>query len=208
MSSNQPSNTRAIIGLVLAILAIIFSFIPCIGSIAFIPGVIGLILGGISLMKAKDDGHPQGLSITVLVISILACAISAYQIYTFSKLTSGVKEEMKEYTNCKDIELDYRKVESDMAALTEEMEKDNASFASIGQMTKLGMKLGHIQKSSEELGCDINFDDFDPSPRNTNRLNEADSEGIEEDKAQEEEGSSTVEEGSDEAKSHSEEEGH
>jgi len=163
MNSNKPSNTLAIIGLVLGIIAAIFSFIPCVGTLAFIPGVVGLILGVISLMKARDAGHPQGLSISVIVVSIIACAISAYQIFAIGSMASDMKSEMKEYTTCEELKVDYDKTNAEMETLTKEIESDNASFSSISRMTKLGIKIGHLQKESQRMDCGFEFDNYQKS---------------------------------------------
>lgn len=163
MSNNQPSNTLAIIGLVLGIIAILFSFVPCLGTLAFLPGLAGLILGVISFLKAKDNGHPQGMSIAVIVVSIIACAISAFQMYALGNLASDMQGDVKEYTSCEELKVDYEKIQKEMATLTEEMEGDSPSFSGISKITKLGFKLGNIQKASEKLGCDIDMQDFDPT---------------------------------------------
>jgi len=167
MDTNKPSNTLAIIGLVLGVIAILFSFIPCVGTLAFVPGIIGLIIGVVALLKARDNGHPQGLAIGVIVVSVIACAISAFQIFALGNMASDMKSEMKEYTNCEELKVDYEKAKEEMATLTKEMEDDNASFSSISKMTKLGVRMGNIRGQGEKLECDIDFDDFDPSEMNT-----------------------------------------
>jgi hypothetical protein len=188
MNTNQPSNTLAIIGLILGIIAIIFAFIPCIGTLAFIPGVIGLILGVISYMKAKDEGHPKGMPIGVIVVSLVACAISAFQIFTIGTMASGMKSEMKDYTTCDEVKVDYENVKKEMEALTKEMENDNASFSAIRTMTSLGMKLGHIQGEAERLECDIEMEGFEPAKINEKDADEGNkAEGDNETKSVEEE---------------------
>ncbi len=179
MNTNKPSNTLAIIGLVLGIIAILFSFIPCVGTLAFVPGVVGLILGVVALMKAKDNGHPTGLSIGVIVVSVIACAISAFQIFALGNMASNIKSEMKEYTNCETLKTDYEKVQKEMTTLGKEMEDDNASFSGIGKMTKLGVKMGHIQSEAKKLECDINFEEFNSSEM-TETEGENETEGEEE----------------------------
>jgi len=158
MNQNKPSNTLAIIGLVLAIIAILFSFIPCLGTLAFIPGIIGLILSVIAFLKAKDNGDPKGMAIGGIVVSILACAISAFQIYAIGNMASGGKE----YTDCVELETDYKATEQEIKTLTKEMENDNASFSSITKITKLGIKIAHYRQQATNLDCDIIIEDFNP----------------------------------------------
>jgi len=183
--NNQPSNTLAIIGLILGIIAILFSFIPCLGTLAFLPGVVGLILGVIAFLKAKDNGHPQGMSIAVIVISIIACAISAFQMFTIGNIASNMKSDMKEYANCEELKVDYDKVTKEMAELTKEMDGDSPSIAGITKITKLGFQLGSIEEASKKLDCDIDIRGFDPKDfdlgeNNKNGNNENDGEVNEE----------------------------
>ncbi|MEM9548914.1 MAG: hypothetical protein AAGA77_23210 [Bacteroidota bacterium] len=162
MNSNQQPNTLGIIGLIMALIALIMSFIECIGAFAILPGIVGLVLGVISYLKSKDEGSYLGLSIAVVGVSLLACAISGYQSYKWGKSFSDATEGLKEYTSCDDVRSDYDQVKKEMAILTQAMEDNKPSFSKISEMTKLGIKLGHIRKFSEKLECDIVFEDFDP----------------------------------------------
>ena len=112
-------------------------------------------------MKAKDNGHPQGLSIAAIVVSLLACAISVFQIFALKNMATDMKSDLKEYTTCADLEADYKIAQSEMKAITKEMENDNASFSNITKIAKLGFKLESFQKQSEKLGCNIDIEDFD-----------------------------------------------
>jgi len=190
MNSNQPNNTLAIIGLVFGIIALLFSIFPCVGMFAFIPGVIGLILGVIALLKAKDNGYPKGMAIAVIVVSGLACAISGYQMFAIGSFASDMKTNMKEYTSCEEVSKDYNIVKTEMETLTKEMEDNKPSFSSIKQITKLGIKIGHIQEESRRLDCEMEFNDFDPSD-----FNEADGEGESESEADDKEESVEEEKG-------------
>jgi hypothetical protein len=70
-----------IAGLVLGILAAIFSFVPCLGMWAIVPGIIGLILSVISMKQAGAAGAPKGMAIGGLITSIVGIAIACYWIY-------------------------------------------------------------------------------------------------------------------------------
>lgn len=162
---NKPSNTLAIIGLVLGIIAILFSFIPCVGTIAFLPGIVGAILGVIAYLKAKDNGHPKGLSLAVIIVSLVACAISFFQMFALKNLAEDMKDDKKIYLSCEDLSADYEIVKSEMKTLTKEMENDSPSLSNITKVAKLGFKLDNIQKQSDKLGCNINVEDFDVSEK-------------------------------------------
>jgi len=70
------SSALAIVGLVLGILALILSFIPCIGVYAIVPGSIGIVLAAIAFSKNSKANEPKGLSLAGLIISILATVIA------------------------------------------------------------------------------------------------------------------------------------
>ena len=62
----------AVAGLVLGIVAIVVSFIPCIGLFAFIPAIFGIIFSIVGLVQAKKTGDGKGMTVAGLVLSILA----------------------------------------------------------------------------------------------------------------------------------------
>jgi tRNA_anti-like len=69
------SNVVGIISLIIGILSILFSFIPCLGLYAFIPGGLGLVLGLIGLLlAAKSEGRLERKT-PIIGSSISAVAI-------------------------------------------------------------------------------------------------------------------------------------
>ena len=96
-----------IAGLVLGIIALIISFIPCLGMYALIPGVIAIVLSAIAFSQAKNANASKGLIIAALVISILGTAIAGVQFFLLKKGLSTVKsavemvdpKSMEELTN-------------------------------------------------------------------------------------------------------------
>src|SRR5437868_1991548 len=81
-----------IAGLVLGIVAAIIAFIPCLGTFALIPGIIGIILSAISMKQAGKAGVSKGMATAGLVCSIVGCCLAGYQMYVLK--TAG--EKMKE----------------------------------------------------------------------------------------------------------------
>ena len=192
MNANKPSNTLEIIGLILGIIAIIGSFIPCLGTLAFIPGLIGLILGVIGFLKAKDNGYPKGMAIAVIAVSLIACAISVFQIVAIGNMASDIQADMKEYESCEELKVDYDKVKEDMAELAKEMEDDSPGLSSITKMAKLGSQIGHMKGQSEKLDCGFEMEEFDPSDYEPE---EASEETMEEDQGEAEGDAQSSEEG-------------
>jgi multidrug transporter EmrE-like cation transporter len=96
--------TLAIIGLVLGILALVFSFIPCLGMYAIFPGVIAIGLAVASLVMAGKVNAPKGMGIAALVCAVLGSGIAAYQYTNYQKLKNdpNVKNGMDQFKNAFD----------------------------------------------------------------------------------------------------------
>lgn len=69
-------NGLAIAGFVVALFAILGSFIPVINFGSILLAVIGLILAGIGLAKARTSGSGKGLAITGLILGVLTIIIA------------------------------------------------------------------------------------------------------------------------------------
>jgi membrane protein DedA with SNARE-associated domain len=87
--SNATGLTLSIIGLVLGVLALLFSFIPCLGYYALWPGVVAVILSAIGL--ATSTAAKQ-VPIIALVVSVLGCGIAYWQGTRIDKVKDDVKE--------------------------------------------------------------------------------------------------------------------
>ncbi|MDP1802383.1 MAG: DUF4190 domain-containing protein [Bacteroidota bacterium] len=79
-----------IAGMILGILAIIVSFVPCFGWWAIVLAVVGVILSAISMSQAKKANAPKGMAIAGLICSILAIIIGSIWIFVIAKaVTEG-----------------------------------------------------------------------------------------------------------------------
>jgi hypothetical protein len=65
-------NGMAVTGMVLGIVGFVFAFIPCIGWIALLLGIIGILFSGIGLGYASRTQQGKGLAVSGLVLSLLA----------------------------------------------------------------------------------------------------------------------------------------
>jgi predicted membrane-bound spermidine synthase len=104
--------TLAIIALVLGILALLFSFIPCLGMYAIFPGIIGLVMAVISIVMAGKVNAPKGMAIAALACSLVGSAIAGYQysklkeVIEDPKLKQGLEDLKNSLDTLKDIKLD------------------------------------------------------------------------------------------------------
>jgi hypothetical protein len=68
----QPQNGMGVAGFVLGIVGLVFSFIPLIGLIAWPLVIIGVVLSGVGLSKAKrGEANNLGLAVAGLVTSAI-----------------------------------------------------------------------------------------------------------------------------------------
>lgn len=108
-----------IAGLVLGIIALIISFIPCLGMYALVPGIIAVILSALGFSQASKANAKKGLIIAALVISIIGTAIAAWQYYIFRNAPAKIEEIGKEFQRALEEELD----DEDLETLQEAMEE-------------------------------------------------------------------------------------
>lgn len=103
-----------IASMVIGILAAILAFIPLCGYIAFVPAVIGLILGIVDVSKKKKQEKPKGQGIAGIVLN--AVAIGLIWLYTaaLAGTALAVDEAVNEYNKAYDKALDdYNKAVDD-----------------------------------------------------------------------------------------------
>lgn len=67
--------------LVLGIVSIVLGFIPFCGAIAFIPAVIGLILGIVDAVKKSKSQEPKGMAIAGIILSAIAIVIIGWWVF-------------------------------------------------------------------------------------------------------------------------------
>lgn len=77
-----------IAGIVLGILALFVAFIPCVGLIALIPGITGIILSSIGLVQANRNNGARGLNLGALIVSIIGTLVAALWVILFVGLAS------------------------------------------------------------------------------------------------------------------------
>lgn len=76
-AQKKPLSSLAVAGLVLAIIAIVLSWVPLINNLAFIIGIIGAVIAAFALhatgKKGKKRGH--GMAISALIVSLLSLVL-------------------------------------------------------------------------------------------------------------------------------------
>lgn len=88
IKTSRVSQGLGIAGFVLALIAILTSFIPVIGIGAIVPAILAIIFTSIAVSKTVKADNLRGLVIAGLIISIVALFISLSQIYVGIRLNS------------------------------------------------------------------------------------------------------------------------
>lgn len=83
-------------GLIVGIVALLFSFIPCLGMYAALPALVGIILSAISMSQAKKAGAQKGMALGGLICSIIGLLIALYWIYAAFFLMDHASETLLE----------------------------------------------------------------------------------------------------------------
>lgn len=120
-NKNSSSQILSIVGFVLAIIALIISFIPCVGLYAIFPGAIGLILTIIGMVQINKSGGSKGLSIAGMIISIVAIIIAGIQYFYISSATDQLKDaaiDMEQFSK------DMQDMTDDLDNMTEDKDDD------------------------------------------------------------------------------------
>lgn len=127
-----------IAGFVLGILALILAFIPCIGILALIPGIIGITLSAIAFSQASKGNGSKGLIIAALVISILGTAVGAIWPLAFASAakTGWMMKEAIEKETGKSLEESFKDMGKDMEKVLEDLEVDSINIVVRKNMTE------------------------------------------------------------------------
>lgn len=136
-----------IAGLVLGIIAILICFIPCIGIIALIPGVVGITLSAIALNQANKANGAKGLIIAALVVSILGTTIAMFQGLVFSSGEKFGRNIWHKIDKNRDDEAG-KYIEDKLDDVGSEMEKVLDDLENVGDSIHLDIKIG--KKLSDE----------------------------------------------------------
>jgi len=89
----KSSNVLAIAGLVLSIFAFVTSLIPCVGVIAYIPAVLGLLFAVIGLAKSNEYRTQKSVAIIGIILSATALLIAG----AWTSIISNFSEHAEEH---------------------------------------------------------------------------------------------------------------
>jgi len=117
-----------IAAMVIGIISAILAFIPFCGYIAFVPAVVGLILGIIDVSMKSKKNLPKGQGVAGIILNAIAIVIIFVYTMMFAAGTTQLTEELSKgfsegfesaMTNA------INEVQTDMTEMTKELEKTN-----------------------------------------------------------------------------------
>jgi hypothetical protein len=94
MMEKEKINVMGLVGMILGILAVVISFVPCLGVYAIYPGIVGIIFSALGLRKVK-----KGMAIAGLVCSLLGTGIATWQFYTIKQGVEELNKDMEKFNN-------------------------------------------------------------------------------------------------------------
>lgn len=83
-----------IASLVLGIISLVVAWIPCVGNVAFLPALVGLILGLIDVVKKSKAKAPKGVSLAGTICSGVALLIIVAYAIAFASAASDAAAEL------------------------------------------------------------------------------------------------------------------
>ncbi|KAF2327325.1 DUF2339 domain-containing protein [Flavobacterium daemonense] len=132
-SSGNPK-PFAIIGLVFAILALLFSMIPCVGYYAVGPSFFALAFSGISYLGLKQKNESTSVPLAGLIIGVAAFSIGIFQYYKYETVYATKAEIEKSINEAQTEVLDT--IQKKVLEKTEQKLKEEIAKDSILQLKK------------------------------------------------------------------------
>lgn len=120
--------------LVLGIIAVVFSFIPCVCIVSPAPAAIGLLLGIFGCIQAAKKQQPKGMGIAGVILNIIALVVSILMIQATDHAVDKLKEGAEERKAASDERLEsirkagHDAIERAAAEAKKDLEESTPSF--------------------------------------------------------------------------------
>ena len=123
--SNQQNNGQGfgIASLVIGILALLFSIIPCVGTSAILIGIVAVVFGVVSLTKASNYDAPKGMSITGISLGGLAVIIAIFWLVLIVGIkNSNITDKFEDFESLIEWAESFENIDVDIENELEELE--------------------------------------------------------------------------------------
>ena len=86
--------------MVLGIIAIVFAFVPCVGWLALVPAIVGLVFGIVELVQKRNAETTKGYGIAGVVLnSVAIVVIVIWTLLFMTLLKESINEGIREFKN-------------------------------------------------------------------------------------------------------------
>jgi predicted PurR-regulated permease PerM len=155
---NNAGQGFAVAGLVIGLVALIISFIPCVGAAALFIGGVAVVFSSIALARLNKDGSPRGLAIGGLTVSIIAVIMAILWITLISEISDRWRNRADDFFGW---QKDSFEDEFDNSQSLEELE--NALDELEGTLDSVSVKVDtavnqaqqHVKKAIDEARDEI-----------------------------------------------------
>ena len=145
------TNGLSIGGMVIGIISLLISFIPCIGVFGGALALVGLILSLIGYRSAKDMGGPTGMGITGMVLSAIAILVALAWGTLMAK--AGGDEEPLNVETCDEVLEEMEKTVKQINSV-QNKEEEEAGLGDLTAVINATSRIIKIKAAATELGCD------------------------------------------------------
>lgn len=146
----NKTNGLSIGGMIVGIMALLLSFIPCIGMLGGILGLVGLILSLIGYKSAQDSGGPTTMGIVGMVLSVLAIVVAI----AWGTLIAKAGKDISEPLNVETCDQVLEEMEKSVKQMKEIEDKgDDAGMGDISTVMQAATRLAKIQKTASDMEC-------------------------------------------------------
>jgi hypothetical protein len=84
-------------GMIIGIVALVWSIIPLLGAGAWWLALVGLILSIVAFFMAKNGGNPKrGAMLAGIIMNVVAIALAAFWIYKIASTMMDMKDGMED----------------------------------------------------------------------------------------------------------------
>ena len=141
---NNAGQGLGIAGLILGILSIILSIIPCTAIFGLFLGVVGLILAIIGISQASKYSSEKGLVTAALVVSIIGVLIAGLWGVTFTKMA----KENNVFENIDKFKEEYKDANESIDEFKTDLDNlDSLEFESNKTMDDLEESMEELENS-------------------------------------------------------------
>jgi len=147
---DRSAQNLGVAALVTAIVTFVMSVIPCVGTLAIIPGIVAVILAIVGLTRATEQS--RGLVIAALIIGAVAIMFSIAQWFFISRKVADKSPNWKEdiETVLEDIKVDILdEIENGDFSITIENGDEKIEIKTTVEDKKLQEKLEQLESGTK-----------------------------------------------------------